>query len=303
MLHIVGGRPREELPAPASSTTWRSRLGPQGDARGRSMRAASNTSAGSRSGTGIWQVFVHDPNGAKVELDFSPEESALNDRRYAAAGRSARPSDRRRGHARRRHRIRRRHHRRHARTRAASTSRWARTTRSVRLGDAGLPRGDRDRSCRDDQARSTALVRSRPTSRACRPSSTGAAATHPLGSRGRSMSSAPPRAARSRSAPVHPMARGVLSMADHDPDDGKRPAKGIVPTLIQPELLLPHPAEVYAPAPASDCRDLAAASRAPRQLPRRQALGGPLRRCCPSPDDPCARSPRCCEPRAGQPRF
>ena len=27
-------------------------------------------------GTGIWQVFVHDPNGAKVELDFSPEEPA-----------------------------------------------------------------------------------------------------------------------------------------------------------------------------------------------------------------------------------
>ena len=27
-------------------------------------------------GTGIWQVFVHDPNGAKVELDFSPEGSA-----------------------------------------------------------------------------------------------------------------------------------------------------------------------------------------------------------------------------------
>ena len=27
-------------------------------------------------GTGIWQVFVHDPNGAKVELDFPPEEPA-----------------------------------------------------------------------------------------------------------------------------------------------------------------------------------------------------------------------------------
>ena len=27
-------------------------------------------------GTGIWQVFVHDPNGAKVELDFPPDEPA-----------------------------------------------------------------------------------------------------------------------------------------------------------------------------------------------------------------------------------
>ena len=26
-------------------------------------------------GSGIWQVFFHDPNGAKVELDFAPEES------------------------------------------------------------------------------------------------------------------------------------------------------------------------------------------------------------------------------------
>jgi catechol 2,3-dioxygenase-like lactoylglutathione lyase family enzyme len=26
-------------------------------------------------GTGIWQVFVDDPNGARVELDFAPEET------------------------------------------------------------------------------------------------------------------------------------------------------------------------------------------------------------------------------------
>jgi catechol 2,3-dioxygenase-like lactoylglutathione lyase family enzyme len=27
-------------------------------------------------GTGIWQVFCHDPMGAKVELDFDPSEAA-----------------------------------------------------------------------------------------------------------------------------------------------------------------------------------------------------------------------------------
>ena len=27
-------------------------------------------------GSGIWQVFVHDPNGARVELDFAPDEEA-----------------------------------------------------------------------------------------------------------------------------------------------------------------------------------------------------------------------------------
>ncbi len=26
-------------------------------------------------GLGIWQVFFHDPNGAKIELDFDPSES------------------------------------------------------------------------------------------------------------------------------------------------------------------------------------------------------------------------------------
>jgi len=26
-------------------------------------------------GSGIWQLFCHDPNGAKVELDFDPAES------------------------------------------------------------------------------------------------------------------------------------------------------------------------------------------------------------------------------------
>ncbi len=25
--------------------------------------------------SGIWQLFTHDPNGAKVELDFDPAES------------------------------------------------------------------------------------------------------------------------------------------------------------------------------------------------------------------------------------
>jgi hypothetical protein len=26
--------------------------------------------------SGVWQVFFFDPNGARVELDFAPEESA-----------------------------------------------------------------------------------------------------------------------------------------------------------------------------------------------------------------------------------
>ena len=29
-----------------------------------------------QAGNGPWQLFCHDPNGAKVELDFSPDEAA-----------------------------------------------------------------------------------------------------------------------------------------------------------------------------------------------------------------------------------
>jgi catechol 2,3-dioxygenase-like lactoylglutathione lyase family enzyme len=28
-----------------------------------------------QAGSRVWQVFLHDPNGAKIELDFAPEES------------------------------------------------------------------------------------------------------------------------------------------------------------------------------------------------------------------------------------
>ncbi|AJG24081.1 VOC family protein [Cupriavidus basilensis] len=31
---------------------------------------------GRQPGTGIWQLFMHDPNGAKIELDFDPQEPA-----------------------------------------------------------------------------------------------------------------------------------------------------------------------------------------------------------------------------------
>ncbi len=28
-----------------------------------------------QTGSGVWQLFTYDPNGAKVELDFDPAES------------------------------------------------------------------------------------------------------------------------------------------------------------------------------------------------------------------------------------
>ncbi len=45
-----------------------------------------------QTGSRIWQVFFHDPNGAKIELDFAPEESLAPElgARGAAASRSQR---------------------------------------------------------------------------------------------------------------------------------------------------------------------------------------------------------------------
>ncbi|MGO4328637.1 VOC family protein [Cupriavidus sp. 2TAF22] len=31
-------------------------------------------SLGRQAGSGIWQLFLHDPNGARIELDFDPRE-------------------------------------------------------------------------------------------------------------------------------------------------------------------------------------------------------------------------------------
>ena len=37
--------------------------------------AASSTTCAGRPASGTWQLFCHDPNGAKVELDFDAAES------------------------------------------------------------------------------------------------------------------------------------------------------------------------------------------------------------------------------------
>jgi hypothetical protein len=70
-VHVVGERPRSELRAGVidhmafSATDLRSTLAML-DAKGMKYQCRQQI------GTRIWQVFLHDPNGAKVELDFSP---------------------------------------------------------------------------------------------------------------------------------------------------------------------------------------------------------------------------------------
>jgi catechol 2,3-dioxygenase-like lactoylglutathione lyase family enzyme len=74
VLHVVGGRPRDELKAGVIDHMAFSATGlPATLARldARSIEYLCRQQEGS----GVWQVFFHDPNGAKVELDFAPEES------------------------------------------------------------------------------------------------------------------------------------------------------------------------------------------------------------------------------------
>ena len=78
MLHVVGGRPKTELRAGVidhmafSATGLRATIATL-DAKSVEVPCRQQT------GTGIWQVFLHDPNGARVELDFAPEEPGDRD--------------------------------------------------------------------------------------------------------------------------------------------------------------------------------------------------------------------------------
>ena len=74
VLHVIGGRSRESLKPGVidhmafSAADLRATLD--------RINAAGLESVCRRQiGTGIWQVFVYDPNGARVELDFDPAEA------------------------------------------------------------------------------------------------------------------------------------------------------------------------------------------------------------------------------------
>ena len=75
ILHIVGGRPKTELRAGViDHMAFTGRDLPNTlnalDARGITHTCRRQV------GSGTWQVFVHDLNGAKVELDFDASETA-----------------------------------------------------------------------------------------------------------------------------------------------------------------------------------------------------------------------------------
>ena len=75
ILHVVGGRKKEDLkPGVIDHMAF--------SARGLREKVQQLDAAGihyacrKQVGSGIWQVFFFDPNGARIELDFDPAEAA-----------------------------------------------------------------------------------------------------------------------------------------------------------------------------------------------------------------------------------
>jgi len=89
ILHITGGRPKEQLkPGVIDHIAF--------SAQGLADTVARLDSLGihyahrRQAGAGTWQVFFFDPNGARVELDFDPGEAEPV--KSGEASRSALPS-------------------------------------------------------------------------------------------------------------------------------------------------------------------------------------------------------------------
>jgi catechol 2,3-dioxygenase-like lactoylglutathione lyase family enzyme len=74
ILHIVGGRGRDSLkPGVIDHIAFSA----TGLAATLATLAARNVEhiCRQQAGSGVWQVFFFDPNGARIELDFAPEEA------------------------------------------------------------------------------------------------------------------------------------------------------------------------------------------------------------------------------------
>jgi len=74
ILHVVGGRPRDEL---KSGVIDHMAFSAHGLADTLALLTSRNIEHTCRkqAGSGTWQVFFFDPNGARVELDFSADET------------------------------------------------------------------------------------------------------------------------------------------------------------------------------------------------------------------------------------
>ena len=73
ILHVVGGRDRREL---TKGVIDHMAFSARGLSDTLALLAAHSVEHVCRqqTGTHVWQVFFFDPNGARVELDFAPDE-------------------------------------------------------------------------------------------------------------------------------------------------------------------------------------------------------------------------------------
>ncbi|MBL8381512.1 MAG: VOC family protein [Burkholderiales bacterium] len=77
ILHVIGGRPRGELQAGVIDHMAFSATDLAGTVRLlRERGIAYDLRRLANSADGQWQLFFHDPNGAKVEFDFDAAEPA-----------------------------------------------------------------------------------------------------------------------------------------------------------------------------------------------------------------------------------
>ena len=73
VLHIVGGKPREALRPGVIDHMAFTATGLPATLEKLTARGV-HYACRQQAGTGLWQVFFFDPNGARVELDFAPGE-------------------------------------------------------------------------------------------------------------------------------------------------------------------------------------------------------------------------------------
>jgi catechol 2,3-dioxygenase-like lactoylglutathione lyase family enzyme len=74
ILHVVGGRPRTELTPGVIDHMAFTAVGLSDTLAKLAARKLEHTCR-RLVGVGTWQVFFHDPNGARVELDFDAAET------------------------------------------------------------------------------------------------------------------------------------------------------------------------------------------------------------------------------------
>lgn len=75
ILHVIAGRPLPAQPAGVLDHMAFSATGLKDTIALLEADGIAHTSR-KQAGGGVWQVVLHDPNGAKVEIDFDPDEAA-----------------------------------------------------------------------------------------------------------------------------------------------------------------------------------------------------------------------------------